>query len=207
LSSNDLQDLILEIAKKIFELKVKAYSPELNRDKQIIYALCDKLLEDTGHELGSLGIYICDINQYEYFKRAHDLIEFLSRGFESYTLSDKQARLWYMKQETMIRDLLDSRLSLRLQAVQAFYLRNCLRIKARELMKNQHLAKILMETEENFNWDGIVKHYKNKGYKGNALWEKIIESSMKSRSKVNKFLHVSEWMVYPSQNWLEYYYN
>jgi hypothetical protein len=53
LSSYDLQDLVLEIAKNIY------YSSEAIGDKQAIYDLCNTFLEEMGHPIGSLGIYIC----------------------------------------------------------------------------------------------------------------------------------------------------
>jgi len=199
LDSNDIKDLVLEIVKNIY------YSLEANGDKQVIFALCDKFLEDTGNPLGSLGIYFNDLQYYQYFKRAQEVVEVFSKVFEPQSLSNKEARLWYVKQETKIKDLLDSRIPLKLQAVQAFYLRNCLRIKTRELMKDRRRANALMKTERNYRWDEIVLKYKSLGYKGNALWDIIIESSMKSRPTVNKYLGISEWMVYPGQNWQEYF--
>ena len=70
-------------------------------------------------------------------------------------------------------------------------------------MKDQITAEYLMRNERNYRWDEIVNDYKREGYTGNALWEIIIESSMKSRSNVNKILRISEWMVYP--RWWKYY--
>ena len=65
-----------------------------------------------------------------YFKRAQELVNFFSKGLKPQSLTDREARLWYLRQEYKLRDMLDHSLSLKLQAVQAFYLRNCLRFYA-----------------------------------------------------------------------------
>jgi hypothetical protein len=153
--------------------------------------------------IDSFRIYMSDLKFSEYFKRAQEAVNSFSNGLTPQSLNNREVRLWYMKQETKIKHLLDSRLPLKLQALQAFFLRNCLRTKARELMKDQTLANYLKRTERNYSWDELVDDYRREGYSGKALWEAIIESSMKSRSSANKFLGVSEWMVYP--RWWKYY--
>ena len=138
-----------------------------------------------------------------YFKRAQDLVDSFSRELLPQSLTDQEARLWYLRQQYKIRDLLDQSLPLKFQAVQAFYLRNCLRTRARELMMNQKLARYLMENEENLSWDQMVQRTKDKGYVGDVIWREIIESSIRSREQVNDELGVSKWMVY--NRWWKYF--
>ncbi|MBD3213473.1 MAG: hypothetical protein GF311_12770 [Candidatus Lokiarchaeota archaeon] len=138
-----------------------------------------------------------------YFKRAQELVNFFSKGIKPQSLTDREARLWYLRQEYKMRDMLDHSLSLKLQAVQAFYLRNCLRTRARELMKDQKLAEFLEKTEKNKIWDDFVKHTENKGYKGVGIWREIIESSMRSRQDVNDDLEISGWEV--CNRWWKYF--
>jgi filamentous hemagglutinin len=85
---------------------------------------------------------------------------------------------------------LNSKLSLKAQARQAFELRNKIRTEARQLMKDQELAKQLDINEPNMSWDEIILKYQNEGYKDDALWNKIIEGSQKSRESVNQSLNV-----------------
>ncbi|MFW9972280.1 MAG: signal peptidase I [Candidatus Odinarchaeota archaeon] len=138
-----------------------------------------------------------------YFKRAQELVNFFSKGIKPQSLTDREARLWYLRQEYKMRDMLDHSLSLKLQAVQAFYLRNCLRSKARDLMMNQKLAEYLRRNDKNYNWDQMVQRTEDKGFKGSGIWREIIESSMRSRQEANDELGVSGWEVYNS--WWRYF--
>jgi signal peptidase I len=131
-----------------------------------------------------------------YFKRAQELVNFFSKGIKPQSLTDREARLWYLRQEYKMRDMLDHSLSLNFQAVQAFYLRNCLRSKARDLMMNQKLAEYLRRNDKNYNWDQIVQRTEDKGFTGSGIWREIIESSMRSRQEANDELGVSGWEVY-----------
>jgi RHS repeat-associated protein len=105
-------------------------------------------------------------------------------------LSNEAARKWYLSQEAKISSQLNSKLSLKAQARQAFELRNKIRTEARQLMKDQELAKQLDINEPNMSWDEIILKYQNEGYKDDALWNKIIEGSQKSRESVNQSLNV-----------------
>ena len=137
------------------------------------------------------------------FKRALALVDYFSKDLEPQSLTDREARLWYLRQEIKMRDILDPNLPLKLQAVQAFYLRNCLRTRARELMKDQKLAETLRKTEKNKSWDEFVKRTENKGYKGVGIWREIIESSMRSRQDVNDDFEISGWEV--CNRWWKYF--
>lgn len=104
------------------------------------------------------------------------------------SLSNVEARKWYLEQESKIKDLINTSLPLEQQAKQAFDLRNQFRTMARELMADRKLAEHLMKTEPNMTWEQIVAKKKNEGYSGDDLWIAIIVSSQKSRPSVNKSL-------------------
>src|SRR5262249_51827891 len=101
------------------------------------------------------------------------------------SLSNPNARAWYLSQEERIPSLLDKTQPLESQARQAFELRNSLRTRARELMSDRDYAAFLERTEPNATWDQIVAKYSSQ-YSGDELWTKIIESSQRSRQSVNK---------------------
>jgi filamentous hemagglutinin len=116
----------------------------------------------------------------------------LSRGGDDVargTLSNLEARKWYIQQESRILDQIDPNLSLRERAIQAFVRRNELRTQARELMTDRAEAARLMREEPNMTlWEIVRRKYKEKGLVGDALWRDILDSSQKSRTSVNKKL-------------------
>ena len=76
------------------------------------------------------------------------------------TLSNVEARKWYLEQETKIYDLIDHNLPLEQQARLAFDLRNQYRTQARELMADRKLAESLYKTDPNLTWEQIIQNYK-----------------------------------------------
>ena len=104
------------------------------------------------------------------------------------TLSNYEARKWYLEQETTIPNRIDKNLSLEEQAKQAFNLRNQFRTQARELMADRALAESLNETDPNFTWEKMVKKQINKGLEGDEIYKEIIRSSQRSRKDANKKL-------------------
>lgn len=109
-------------------------------------------------------------------------------GIKPGTLSDVDARKWYLEQEAKIPDLIDDSLPLEQQARQAFELRNQYRMQARELMSNRQLAERLKVTDPNLTWEQIVQKQMNKGLSGDDVYRAIIESSQRSRTSVNQSL-------------------
>jgi filamentous hemagglutinin len=101
------------------------------------------------------------------------------------TLSNVDARKWYISQEARIKDLIDPSLSLEEQAKQAFELRNQFRTQARNLMADRELAEKLMHEEPNLTWEQVIQKAKDKGYSGDDIYRYIIDSSQRSRSSVN----------------------
>lgn len=104
------------------------------------------------------------------------------------TLSNVDARKWYLSKEAQIKELMDTSLPLDQQAKQAFNLRNYFRTRARELMSDRTLAEELMKTNPNSTWNQIVTKYQGQGFTGDDLWNEIIEASTRSRASVNKSL-------------------
>jgi filamentous hemagglutinin len=104
------------------------------------------------------------------------------------TLTDREARAWYLSKEAEIPSRIDAGLSLEDQAKQAFAMRNDLRSTARELMSNRHLADSLNKSDPNRTWSEIANKYSSQGLSGDDLWRKIIEKSQSSRTSVNNGL-------------------
>ncbi len=109
-------------------------------------------------------------------------------GSEPGTLSNVDARKWYIEQEAKIPDLIDDSLPLEQQARQAFDLRNQYRTQARELMSDRQLAEFLYATDPNLTWEQIIQKQIDKGLSGDDIYKAIIESSQRSRISVNQSL-------------------
>ncbi|WP_204678151.1 hypothetical protein, partial [Fusobacterium nucleatum] len=122
-----------------------------------------------------------------------DTIEASSNKFvetKKYSLSNVEARKWYLEQEAKIPGMIDSSLSLEEQAKQAFNLRNKFRTEARELMADRATAESLYKTDPNWSWEKIVQKQVEKGLSGDDIYKEIIASSQRSRDAVNKSLGV-----------------
>ncbi len=103
------------------------------------------------------------------------------------TLSNYEARKWYLQQETKISGLIDDpALTLEQRARLAFDLRNYYRTQARNLMADRKLAERLMLEEPNLTWEQIIQKGMNKGLTGDDIYFHIIRSSQKSRPGVNQ---------------------
>ena len=122
-----------------------------------------------------------------------DTIKVSSNKFvetQKYSLSNVEARKWYLEQEAKIPSMIDSSLSLEEQAKQAFNLRNKFRIEARELMADRAIAESLYKTDPNWSWEKIVQKQVEKGLSGDDIYKEIIASSQRSKDAVNKSLGV-----------------
>jgi len=113
------------------------------------------------------------------------------------SLDLKETRKWYLEQESKIPDLIDRNLSLEGQAREAFELRNSFRTKARSLMEDRQLAGKLMAEEPNMTWEQVLDKYRKQGFEGDNLYNKILESSQKSRKSVNQNLGLDKPEVKP----------
>jgi hypothetical protein len=106
------------------------------------------------------------------------------------SLSDKEAREWYLKQEAEIPSKIDRTKPLEEQAKQASELRNEARTGAREAMSDREKADKLTREEPNMTWEQVQKKYADRGLKGDDLWNAIINGAQKSRASVNASLGV-----------------
>ncbi len=109
-------------------------------------------------------------------------------GIKPRTLSNVEARKWYLEQEAKIPNLIDDSLPLEQQARQAFNLRNEYRTKARELMSDRQLAESLYTTDPNLTWEQVIQKQIDKGLSEDEIYRAIIESSQRSRKSVNQSL-------------------
>ncbi len=105
-----------------------------------------------------------------------------------HSLSNVDARKWYLEQEAKIPDMIDKSLSIEGQAKQAFNLRNKFRTQARELMADRKLAESLYETDPNRTWEEMIQRQIDKGLTDDDIYKEIIASSQRSRKSVNKSL-------------------
>jgi len=102
------------------------------------------------------------------------------------TLSNYDARKWYLQQEAKMPGLVnDPAFSLEQRARLAFGLRNSYRTQARNLMSDRMLAERLMLEEPNLTWEQLIQKVSNKGLAGDDIYMYIIESSQRSRPSVN----------------------
>lgn len=112
---------------------------------------------------------------------------------EDASLSNLDARKWYLRQETTIPGRIDKNLSLEDQAKQAFEWRNRIRTRARELMMDRKTAEGLNITDPNKTWEQMVQKAINDGHSGEGIYTAIIESSTHSRADVNKKFGLEGW--------------
>ena len=108
------------------------------------------------------------------------------------TLSNVEVRTWYLEQESKIPGMINKNLSLEQQAKQAVDLRNQFRTQARDLMADRDLAASLNKSDPNLTWDQVVQKYSDKGFKGDALYQEIINATQRSRTSVNESLGIKK---------------
>jgi hypothetical protein len=94
------------------------------------------------------------------------------------SLTPYEARVWYSWRKANIKDMVDKTKSLEEQAKQAFNMRNEIRTKAREIMKDKDIADFLNSKETNMSWEQALEKYKDN-------YNDIIDGSMKGRLGVD----------------------
>ncbi|WP_220708386.1 hypothetical protein, partial [Helicobacter cinaedi] len=110
----------------------------------------------------------------------------ISKGMSREILGNELARKWYVKiQIEKIPRLIKQVQSKREQAVMAHRFRNQAKRDTRDLMKDKKEAQRLDKTEKEYTWDFLVKKAKDKGKKGDEIYEYIIEASQRTRTSVN----------------------
>ena len=134
----------------------------------------------------------------ERMKIALDVYEFVDDIFKNEnipdfgSLSDVDARFWYLDQEKKIPSLIDQTASLEDQAKQAHAIRNYIREVARDSMSNRHSADHLAINEPHSSFEHIYDKTYNKGFVGNDIYREIINSSQRSRGSINRELGINE---------------
>ena len=94
------------------------------------------------------------------------------------SLTNKQARDWYVNNVRNIGRMLDRTKPLMQQARQAFELRNQFKVQARSGMSDRATAEFLNRTERPLTWESAVSRY-------DGNWQEIINASMRTRSSVD----------------------
>ena len=106
------------------------------------------------------------------------------------SLSDVDARKWYLDSESKIPSLLDKTKPLEQQAKQAVELRNQFRTQARAAMANSAAAEALDITDPNQTWQMLIDKYSAKGLSGDDIYREIIKAAQRSRTSVNNILGI-----------------
>lgn len=102
-------------------------------------------------------------------------------------LGNKETRLWYKAKDEAIPKLIDTSISLKEQAKQAFEMRNEHRTQARTLMKDQAAREKLDRTRKNPTFEEILEHKKKKyGFTDDEAYQDIIRSSATTNKKYDK---------------------
>jgi hypothetical protein len=102
------------------------------------------------------------------------------------SLSLYRARVWYSWQKALISSKVNYSKGLESAAREAVEMRNSIRTTARQLMKDTDWATALQEGEVNLSWQDVYNKY-SKTHSGDALWNEIIQASMRGREKVDLF--------------------
>lgn len=160
---------------------------KLNEVKQLPVNF-DKILEFSGGNMDLAKRLLLSTKEALPGKTIPELVETfkLTETPAVGSLSGYQTRIWYKWQESLIGSRLDYSKPLEEVARDAFNMRNSLRTTAREAMTDTEWSKYLMSQERNKTFEQLVEENMGKGLSGDALWNKIIESSMKSRDYVDK---------------------
>jgi len=106
----------------------------------------------------------------------------------SRSLTNFQARDWYVENVRNIGNNLNTSNSLQDQAKQAFNMRNTFLHQARDAMIDTNLAQNLKPSS---TWNEIVQRYVDRGFSGDALWQEIINSSMRTNPSVNAIFGIN----------------
>lgn len=106
------------------------------------------------------------------------------------SLTPYQTRVWYSWRKASISDLIDKTNTLENQAKQAVNMRNEIRSGARQSMKDSDIANYLDSKELNKTWEQLVQEKTDKGFLGNAIFQEIINSSMKGRPTVDNVFRI-----------------
>jgi len=102
------------------------------------------------------------------------------------TMSNLEARKWYLAQDAQIINRIDPFASLEVQARQAFDLRNANRVDAREFMSDRVSADRLIREEPNMTWGQMIQLKQSRGLYGDDIYRSILQTSQKTRIEINR---------------------
>ena len=104
------------------------------------------------------------------------------------TLSNEATREWYHQQLDAIPSQIDPNLPLKEQALQAFKLRNDVKLQARELMADQAAARSLPPPK---TLQDVVRKAYSQGLSGDEVWNYVLGGSQRSNAGVDAALGLS----------------
>lgn len=103
------------------------------------------------------------------------------------SLSERDARAWYIEHDKKIPEMIDRSKSIEEQARQACDLRNKHRTQARDLMENQEIRKELDRTDPNKSFEELIEDKMNrKGLSYEEAIEDILKTATKTRKSVDE---------------------
>jgi len=100
-------------------------------------------------------------------------------------LSNEAVRKWYHKNLDNVVSQIDPTLPLREQALQAFKLRNQIKLEARDLMADRAAAAALPAPK---TLQDVVKKAYKQGHTGDDVWRYVLGSSGRSNKNVDAAL-------------------
>lgn len=117
-----------------------------------------------------------------------ETLQNLEKEIDSNLLSNEEVRKWYHQQLKEIPNRIDKSLPIREQALQAFLMRNEIKIAARGLMLDLETAARLDPPDTLY--DVVEKSYKGRGLVGDDLWKSILDSSQRTNKAVDDALRI-----------------
>ncbi|PKR49670.1 hypothetical protein COO20_21810 [Thalassospira marina] len=106
-------------------------------------------------------------------------------GLKPRSMSNFEVREWYHKNLDKIPSQIDRSLPIKDQAMQAFNMRNNIKMEARELMVDQEAVKKLPPPK---TLEQVIFNAESKGLKGDEVWDYILGGSQRSNAKVDAAL-------------------
>jgi hypothetical protein len=95
---------------------------------------------------------------------------------------DRPVRQWYKAEIAKIPSRVDTKLPLRQQALQAFHMRNEIKLAARKMMTDPGELRMLPPPR---TFEDVVARARAAGFKGDALWRHIITDASHSNRLVD----------------------
>jgi len=140
------------------------------------------------HELFGVKKISAERHDDQYY---HELLGIIKMPQEA-SLSNVQAREWYLYYMAKIPEALDKTVSLEEQSMQASQIRGWIRDNARRLMADRKLAAELDQYEPNLTYNQMRQKQKDRGLDDLLIHEGVIRSSFRFRETINNSLGVKK---------------